>query len=957
MSQPPSPYDRQYNFTNFQSTNPSTPLPGQKVDQELNAVRTALNATISRLGEAQADDGKIRNSALNLTTIAEATASSISASAISSINAAGSTQLGLVNTAGATQVTAVNAAGTANLASLNALINSTNATNAANAATAAAYSATQALNSKNAAAASATEAFSNAGYASSYASAAEVSKVNALALAEEAAFHSSSSASSASLSQLAYSQASGAAADANESKLAALDAKGDAENAAAQALSIVNNASAEIIVNVQPYVTAASNSASNAAISEANALTSRNQAGTFATTATNSASAAAISASSAATSAAAAATFNPANFAPISHTHAISGVTGLQSALDGKLSDAPSDSQQYVRQNGAWASVVAGASWGGVTGTITSQTDLVNYVEGQPNAYALRNASIKEYSSPITKELQVTTDFRIDLVCLDISKQGKTVNFSTSGSYSIYTGSGSIDISYNNADDVATICSNVNSLFPGFTLTFTDLSYNGPYYTFDPGYSFVLERYSYPVSINSGEEVMFKDHMRTYVLNEAVSRGASGSWDGYALTLTGMNGGTPDFTFSNPWVTYAYSKADCDAYFTPYSWVYANFYTQTQGDGRYARLSANNTYTAGGQLFAAATTTYPTISIPHGVAPTALQNGYMWSTTSGLFMRINGVTQTMATLAGGTFTGRVVANSASSTTSGFSINHGTADPSAPADGDIWFNNAIAVGLKWRSSGVTYTPAALSSANTFTGNNTFSGTSVSVGTSTAASTINIGTGATLTATTKAINIGTNGVAGSTTNVTIGSSAGTNAHTIYGPTTINGATTVTAGAKVTVSHSAASAGLRVAPVASGITSPVDGDVFLNSTAGTNQIIGMANGIQGAMTACRAFVNFNGSGTVAMRNNFNVSSITDNGVGDYTVNFTNAMIDADYSCFFSVNSVAATQGTTYGAAVKAAGATSAPDLKTTTQVRFIVAGTGSAADLALIMASFFR
>lgn len=45
-------------------------------------------------------------------------------------------------------------------------------------------------------------------------------------------------------------------------------------------------------------------------------------------------------------------------------------------------------------------------------------------------------------------------------------------------------------------------------------------------------------------------------------------------------------------------------------------------------------------------------------------------------------------------------------------------------------------------------------------------------------------------------------------------------------------------------------------------------------------------------------KAWVNFNGTGTVAIRGSFNVSSITDNGVGIYTINFTNAMADADYS-----------------------------------------------------------
>jgi hypothetical protein len=47
-----------------------------------------------------------------------------------------------------------------------------------------------------------------------------------------------------------------------------------------------------------------------------------------------------------------------------------------------------------------------------------------------------------------------------------------------------------------------------------------------------------------------------------------------------------------------------------------------------------------------------------------------------------------------------------------------------------------------------------------------------------------------------------------------------------------------------------------------------------------------------------ACRAWVNFDGTGTPAIRASGNVSSITDNGVGNYTVNFTTAMEDGDYA-----------------------------------------------------------
>jgi hypothetical protein len=51
-------------------------------------------------------------------------------------------------------------------------------------------------------------------------------------------------------------------------------------------------------------------------------------------------------------------------------------------------------------------------------------------------------------------------------------------------------------------------------------------------------------------------------------------------------------------------------------------------------------------------------------------------------------------------------------------------------------------------------------------------------------------------------------------------------------------------------------------------------------------------------GVTTNALAWVNFNGTGTVAIRSSYNVSSITDNGTGDYTVNFATALSDANYS-----------------------------------------------------------
>jgi len=63
-----------------------------------------------------------------------------------------------------------------------------------------------------------------------------------------------------------------------------------------------------------------------------------------------------------------------------------------------------------------------------------------------------------------------------------------------------------------------------------------------------------------------------------------------------------------------------------------------------------------------------------------------------------------------------------------------------------------------------------------------------------------------------------------------------------------------------------------------------------------------------------ACRAWVNFDGTGTVSIRGSGNVSSITDNGTGDYTVNFATAMPDLNYSVSGSVSWKSATWGNTF-------------------------------------------
>ena len=87
---------------------------------------------------------------------------------------------------------------------------------------------------------------------------------------------------------------------------------------------------------------------------------------------------------------------------------------------------------------------------------------------------------------------------------------------------------------------------------------------------------------------------------------------------------------------------------------------------------------------------------------------------------------------------------------------------------------------------------------------------------------------------------------------------------------------------------------------------ITSDTSGQIDFQSAGSTKATIDTAgnlkfdSGYGSVATAygCRAWVNFDGTGTVAIRESGNVSSITDNGTGDYTVNFTTAMVDTNYA-----------------------------------------------------------
>ena len=111
------------------------------------------------------------------------------------------------------------------------------------------------------------------------------------------------------------------------------------------------------------------------------------------------------------------------------------------------------------------------------------------------------------------------------------------------------------------------------------------------------------------------------------------------------------------------------------------------------------------------------------------------------------------------------------------------------------------------------------------------------------------------------------------------------------------------------------------------------------------------------------CRAWVNFNGTGTIAIRASGNVTSITDNGVGNYQVNFTNSMPDTNYaiSVFYSNEAFASIAYPTFGgpSGVSPAGATRATYQQTGSFRIFFTDPTSyvNAIDKETVVAAVFR
>ena len=150
----------------------------------------------------------------------------------------------------------------------------------------------------------------------------------------------------------------------------------------------------------------------------------------------------------------------------------------------------------------------------------------------------------------------------------------------------------------------------------------------------------------------------------------------------------------------------------------------------------------------------------------------------------------------------------------------------------------------------------------------------------------------------------------------------------------PITINGSGTVTG---------ISAGGL---PDACITTDDIAAAAVTTAKLGTSEASGLA----------KAWVNFNGTGTVAIRASYNVSSITDNGTGDYTVNFTTALADANYVAAGTIASNINNSSTM--PIVKAPTQYGTPSLKTTTACTFLLNNyAGGNVDVAEIYLTFHR
>ena len=119
----------------------------------------------------------------------------------------------------------------------------------------------------------------------------------------------------------------------------------------------------------------------------------------------------------------------------------------------------------------------------------------------------------------------------------------------------------------------------------------------------------------------------------------------------------------------------------------------------------------------------------------------------------------------------------------------------------------------------------------------------------------------------------------------------------------------------------------------------------------TMNSGAVVQDTSGTAPVYLAIRAWVNFNGTGAVSVRASVNVTSITDNGTGDYTVNITTAVTDANYAAFYSGAGLSASGGSFVVAALDFSASRTTSALRFTTIDVSGIVGDPSVANIVIL------
>jgi hypothetical protein len=276
-------------------------------------------------------------------------------------------------------------------------------------------------------------------------------------------------------------------------------------------------------------------------------------------------------------------------------------------------------------------------------------------------------------------------------------------------------------------------------------------------------------------------------------------------------------------------------------------------------------LWKNKTFSALGLLTSAdASTTYAPIASPALTGNVTITSN---SATAALTITQDGAGDILRLndIAGDTsFTfvdaaGKVNTVASTTANAGLSVPHGTA-PTSPVNGDIWTTTS---GLLARINGSTRQYVDFDGTQTINGTKTFSAASLTLGNATAAGTIAIGSGATVSGSTRTIAIGTASAAGSTNTINIGGGSGTSTTTLNGTTNFTGPITgvvnnvsLGTGAGISVftlfSGATVSGSTKTVTIGTGGLAGSTTTIAIGSTTGTSTttLQGITNGVTEAV-----------------------------------------------------------------------------------------------------------